>query len=146
MKIWTDRQGNKLTFSEFMERWKEGMKGVTPLQQVKWQISSTWIILIGELIGLVMCIISFKNLWWLGIILIGALFNTVVQLLGVWQKKTAFEQIVELRATMDKIEPIGDSDDIIISTDGREKQGMSNKSIHLSQEECLKQKGGYEQK
>jgi len=51
------------------------------------QLWSTVIILIGVLCGLVITFFAIKNLWWLTIILTGAAFNTLVQLLGLWQKK-----------------------------------------------------------
>jgi len=51
------------------------------------QVYSTWIILIGILCGIVMTALAFKNVWWLTIILIGALFNTSIQMLGLIQKK-----------------------------------------------------------
>lgn len=86
MHFWKDREGNKLTFKEFLARWKTGLQAVTPLQQVVWQMWSTWIILIGIVCGIVISCFAFKQVWWLTIILIGAFFNTSVQMLGLWQK------------------------------------------------------------
>ena len=77
----------KMNIKTFLEHWKQGINGVTTFQQVKMQISSTWIIIIGLLCGITMCIIGFKTLWWLLIILVGGLFNTLIQLLGLVQKK-----------------------------------------------------------
>jgi len=87
MKIWTDREGNKLTFKEFMQRWKEGIEGITPVQQTVTQIYSTVITLIGIIAGIVITIINIETTWWLLIILVGAFGNTSVQLLGLYQKK-----------------------------------------------------------
>lgn len=92
VKVWTDKEGNKLTPKEFLSRWKEGMKGITPLQQVKTQMFGTRIILLGLLCGIIFCIMGIKNLWWLLIILVGGLFNTLVQYLGLWQKKNIYVQ------------------------------------------------------
>lgn len=93
MKIWKDKNGIKLTPKQFLERWKKGMQGVTPLQQTLLQVRSTWIMVIGILAGIFISIIGFKTLWWLLIILIGALGNTSVQLLGLVQKKNLLKQL-----------------------------------------------------
>ncbi|MCH7851035.1 MAG: hypothetical protein IH845_05320 [Nanoarchaeota archaeon] len=93
MKIWTDREGNKVTPKEFIDRWKLGLQGVTPLQQVTQQVRSTWIIIIGVAAGIVVSIIAIKTLWWLLIILVGAMFNTIIQQIGLWQKKTLLERL-----------------------------------------------------
>jgi len=88
-----DKEGNKLTFKEFMDRWKKGIEGITPLQKLKTQINGTKIMLIGLLAGLVVSIIGFKKLWWVGIILIGALFNTVVQYLSLMQQRRLLQNL-----------------------------------------------------
>jgi hypothetical protein len=87
MKIWKDRQGNKLTLRQFLTRWKTGLQGVTPFQQTKMQIWSMIIIIIGIVCGFVITLFAIQTLWWLTIILGGAFFNSIVQLLGLWQKK-----------------------------------------------------------
>lgn len=89
--FWKDRAGNKLTFREFMQRWKKGIDGINPYQQTNSQIWGTIIIVIGILCGLVICIVGIKRLWWLGIILLGALFNTCISYIGLKQKKKALE-------------------------------------------------------
>ena len=92
MKFWKDKQGNELTFKEFMARWKDGLTRVTGLQQVKIQIKSTWIMVIGLLAGIFIAILGIERLWWLLIILVGGLGNTLMQLLGLWQKKKLLEK------------------------------------------------------
>ena len=87
MKFWKDKFGKELTFKEFLQRWRRGMENVTPLQQVNLQINATFIIIIGLCAGIVISIIGIKNLWWLMLILIGGLFNTLIQMLGLWQRK-----------------------------------------------------------
>ena len=87
MTFWKDKAGNKLTFKQFMQRWRLGIESVDVLAQTKMQIWSTWIILIGIVCGIVMTAIAFKSAWWLTIILVGALFNTSIQMLGLIQKK-----------------------------------------------------------
>jgi len=91
--FWKDKDGNNLTYKQFMNRWKEGLKGVTPYQQTKMQLNSTYIMLIGILCGFVITLFNLKNLWWLTIILGAAFFNTGVSALGLWQKKIALGNI-----------------------------------------------------
>jgi len=92
MSFWCDKAGNELTFKEFMQRWKNGIESVNVLQQTKMQVWSTWIILVGIICGIVMTAIAFKTAWWLTVILIGALFNTSIQMLGLWQKKQLLQR------------------------------------------------------
>ena len=89
------RDGELITWKEFMKRWKQGIEGVSVLQQTKSQLTSTRIILVGIVAGLVITLMAAKTLWWLAIILFGALFNTLVQYLGVWQKKQMLQRLEE---------------------------------------------------
>lgn len=93
MKIFKDKEGKKLTYKEFTERWKKGVEGITPLQKIKTQVGGTKIMLIGLIAGLVISIIGWKNLWWVAIILVGALFNTGVQFLGLIQQRKLLENL-----------------------------------------------------
>ena len=104
-KFWKDKKGNKLTYRQFMSRWKEGMMGITPYQQTKMQLNSTYIILIGILCGFVVTFFNLKNLWWLTIILGAAFFNTSISALGLWQKKIALQNIetVDIDDIMNKL-------------------------------------------
>ena len=87
MAFWTDKAGNKLTFSEFKERWKQGIAKVSQLQQVNASINFTWLTLVGLLCGIVVSAWQFNTLWWLTIILVAAFGNTGVGMLGLWQKR-----------------------------------------------------------
>ena len=87
----------RMNLKTFLMHWKQGINGITIMQQVKMQISSTWIIIIGLLCGITMCIIGFKTLWWLLIILVGGLFNTLIQLLGLVQKKSQIMMFEDLQ-------------------------------------------------
>jgi len=84
-----DKSGKEVSFKEFMQRWKKGMQGVTQYQQVKMQLNSTYIMLIGILCGFIITCLDLGNLWWLSIILGAAFFNTGVSALGLWQRKIA---------------------------------------------------------
>jgi len=90
-----DKQRNSLTWKEFFKKWKEGIDGITPLQKIKTQIIATRIQLLGLILGLIVTFIGYKNLWWVGIILIGALINTAVQYLGLSQQKKQLNQFEE---------------------------------------------------
>ena len=90
-----DKFGNQLTWKQYMDRWKNGIDKVNPYQQTLIQINSTYIMVFGILAGIVICIIGIKNLWWLLIILTGALGNTLVQLLGLYQKKNLLKLVFE---------------------------------------------------
>ena len=81
------KSGEQITWKEFFHRWKIGMESITPLQQTKMQINSTWIIIIGLIAGIVISAMNIKTLWWLLLILVGGLGNTAVQQMGLLQKK-----------------------------------------------------------
>jgi len=87
MRFWKDKKGKELTFKEFMGRWKEGFSNITPLQKTKTQLFGTKISLLGVFLGLIISIIGYKNLWWVGLILLGALINMGVQYLGLTQQR-----------------------------------------------------------
>ena len=93
----TTKSGEKISWKEFMKRWKKGIEGITPYQQVKMTIRSTWIVVIGLVAGIVVSCFNLKNLWWLMIILVGGLFNTLIIQLGNYQKhkilKTMYDPI-----------------------------------------------------
>ena len=93
MSFWKDKDGNKLTRKEFMDRWKSGIQSVTPLQQIKIQVRSTIIMLVGILTGIIVTLFNIKTLWWVLIILVGVFGVTLMQFLGLLQKKKALEDI-----------------------------------------------------
>ena len=93
LKVWTDKQGNKLTAKEFMERWRQGIEGLTPLQVTKTHLRSLKVALIGILLGLYYSVMAFKQLYWLFVILLGSLGIMLSQWVAIWQKKKALEEI-----------------------------------------------------
>ena len=96
------KAGERITWKEFFKRWGRGIEAITPLQQVKGQIQSTWIIIIGITIGLIFCLLSIRNLWWLGIILFGALGNSLITLIGLTQKKRMLNQFnIQIKQAME---------------------------------------------
>lgn len=96
MTFWKDKEGNELTFKEFMSRWKSGIQSVTPLQQIKIQVRSTKIILFGILAGIIVTIFKIDMLWWVLIILIGVFGVTSMQFLELLQKKKMLEDMEEI--------------------------------------------------
>lgn len=91
MKIWKDKKGNKLTAKEFVQRWKEGIERVTPLQQTQNQINGFILVLVGELWGIYYSILAW-NLW-LSTMLIGGFMITKAQLTGTYQKKLILKKL-----------------------------------------------------
>lgn len=77
----------------FMEKWKEGMASIPPLNLTKIQIRSSWIMIVGILAGLVIAIINYTTIWWLGIVLAGALMNALVVLIGQYKNKYALMEL-----------------------------------------------------
>jgi len=86
-----DKEGNYLTIKQFMKRWGEGIKEVTPLQQTRISFIGSWFVMVGVIIGLITTLLT--KTWWLFIILLGSLFITGVGLLGTWQKYSALKKI-----------------------------------------------------
>jgi hypothetical protein len=79
-----DKNGNYLTWAEFMARWKSGMESVTPLQQTRIGMLGYIAIFAGILWGIV--VTAMINQWWLFTILIGSLVVSGVQFFGTMQK------------------------------------------------------------
>ena len=95
MTFWKDKQGKELTRKEFMDRWKQGISEVTPYQQVKMQVRSTYLMIAGFIAGIIITILSIKTLWWLLLILVGGLGINISQLLAMKQKLKAFKLLEE---------------------------------------------------
>lgn len=79
----------------FLKRWKEGIRQITPLQTARITYQNTWIVLAGILCGIVASILSIKQYWWLLIILVAALVNTIIVQIGNYQKYAALKTIEE---------------------------------------------------
>lgn len=96
VKVWKDANGRWIDAKEFKERFSKGVQQVTPLQQVNSQVLFSWITIIGIVCGMVVCIINAKTLWWLGIILVAALGNSAVGLIGLYQRKIQLDNIQKM--------------------------------------------------
>ena len=86
-----DKEGNKLTWKEFFKKWKQGIDGVTVMQQVKMQIQSTYIMILGMILGIIVSGADYKHYWWIMVVLIGGIFNTGISLITLYQKKHQLE-------------------------------------------------------
>lgn len=82
--------------AEFLDKWKRGVLSVTELQKIKIQIRSTWIVILGIVLGLIIMFFNPKTWFWMIIVLIGAFLNTVVSIIGLYQKKIWLEKIQEV--------------------------------------------------
>lgn len=86
-----DRLGNNITFKEFFQRWKQGINGITAVQQssaVQW---GHYILIIGIIWGLIYSFI--QGFYWLSVIMIGTLIINIFGLIGVIQKHTFLKQM-----------------------------------------------------
>lgn len=92
MKLqYKDKEGKPVTTKEFIQRWKEGIKNITPIQQIQSLIVGSIIVLIGILWGLIFSIILKQ--WWLVIILIGSFIVSFWGLYGNWQKLLLLKKV-----------------------------------------------------
>lgn len=92
-----------MTPKQFFTRWGDGIKKVTPFQQIKVALVGSSIILIGIILGVFVSIST--KLWWLLIILIGTLIVQGVGLLGSVQKYLTFKKIEEMTKHLDNDKP-----------------------------------------
>lgn len=95
-----DKNGKEVSGKEFMKRWVEGMKAITPLQQTKISLWSNLLVVVGILIGLYSTFIL--KTWWLFIILLGSLFLVLIQILGLWQKYMALKEVNKFMEEQEK--------------------------------------------
>jgi len=94
-----DKYGNKLTVKEYFKRWGEGINGITPIQKLKTQLTGTGISLIGLFCGLAISIYGWNKLWWVGIILTGAILVTGIQYLGFKQQYNQLKNLEKAEET-----------------------------------------------
>jgi hypothetical protein len=87
-----DKTGKEYTYKEFISKWKEGIEGITPLQQTKSQINGTRLMLVGLLCGIVVLAFKITTTWWIEIILAAGLFNTYISLIGLKQKRNVLQK------------------------------------------------------
>jgi hypothetical protein len=135
MKFLKDKAGNKLTFKEFMHRWKIGIEGITPKQQLKTQLNSTLIMLIGIVAGFIVSLFNLKSFWWGTLILAGAFGNTIVQYIALYQRKRLLDsfggEVRELTGVFERIDE--QEQEEVILVEGKERKGMSSCGIKVEE-------------
>ncbi len=127
MKIWKDKEGNKLTYKEFIDRWKKGVGEITPLQKLRTQLTGTRISLTGIFLGICVTLYGWENLWWVAIILIGAFITTGVSYLGIEKQRNRLLKHEEDCEEMSMDELM--EEDVVAVVDGEEQEGMSSLGI-----------------
>lgn len=95
VKIWRDRKGKWITINEFLQRFLQGVEGITAMQQVKTQMWSMIPVFGGIIWGIVFTYLS--KTYWMTLILIGTLPITIIQFVGMFQKYRNFKKIEKLR-------------------------------------------------
>ena len=80
-----------MTPKEFMVRWAEGIRKITPMQTIRVTLIGSSIILVGIILGIV--VTAFYKQWWLLIILVGSLIVQGLSFIGTVQKYLAFKRI-----------------------------------------------------
>ena len=87
-----------------MSRWKNGIEGITPLQQAKTNIMGTSITLIGIFSGIVInALVRMENQWiWIEIILTGSLILVVIQMITGLQKYWKFKEVDKIQQEFEK--------------------------------------------
>ena len=95
-----------MKIKQFFKRWKEGIEGITKKQQIKMQVQSMYIMLLGISLGIMISMINLKDLYWLLIILIGGYFNATIGILSLMQQYRMIKKIENLTFESE-IKPIG---------------------------------------
>lgn len=98
--FWKARNGDKLTFKQFLKRWKAGVEGITPIQQTKTTLWSYPLVVGGEVTGIIIMIV--RQEWWLLLILLGSLPITLMAVVSTWQKYKAQKRVRDTMKEMEK--------------------------------------------
>lgn len=98
--FWKSKSGEELKFKEFLSRWKDGMEGITPLQQTRTTLWSFFPLVFGVMWGLVVTLMS--GTYWMSLILGATLPITSIQVLSTWQKYRRLKLIHEATKDLGK--------------------------------------------
>ncbi len=87
-----------------MKRWKEGVEGISPIQQSRTTILGNWITLSGILAGIIInALVRVKNQWiWIEVILLGSLVLVVIQMIGGLQKYWRFKEVDKIQKKLEE--------------------------------------------
>jgi hypothetical protein len=97
--FWKARDGEQLTFRQFLGRWGKGIEGITPLQQTKTSLLGFPLIYGGTITGIIIMIL--RKEWWLLLILVGSLPILTMSLVSTLQKYITQKKIYQ---TMKELE------------------------------------------
>jgi len=95
--FWKTKSKEKLSFKEFMKRWKGGIEGITPLQATKTQLMGIWITISGIIAGIIInCLVRIQYQWiWITVILSGSFILVIINFISTLQKYWKFKKIEE---------------------------------------------------
>lgn len=102
---WKTKDGEVISWKEFFKRWGQGIEGISQLQKLKAQNNGYFLQLIGLLLGFVVAVLNYESLWWLAIVLFGALIVTGVAKIGVKQQMIQL-QLLELESEERSLEEL----------------------------------------
>ena len=88
--FWRARDGEELSFRQFMKRWKDGVINITPLQQTKTTLWSFIPVFAGIIWGIVITLLS--GIYWMSLILAGSFPITFIQFISNIQKYKSQKQ------------------------------------------------------
>jgi len=104
-----DKEGNKITMKEFIQRWKIGIQNITPVQKLSNDSRATFVTLIGFIISLIALII-FRDqmpIIWLtyGLILIfvGSVWSNLIKWLTLNQQLKLFKNLDSSALDLNKV-------------------------------------------
>lgn len=92
--FWKDKQGNKVTAKEFCQRFKEGVQGITPLQQKRISLWSMLPLFGGLFWGIAVTFIA--KIYWLCLLLSASLPITTIQLISTLQQYWSIKKVEEV--------------------------------------------------
>ena len=130
-----DNAGEKVKTKDFFQRWKDGIEGISPLQQSRTSLMGNWIVLSGVLGGMIInALVRISTQWiWIEVILLGSLVLVVMQMIGglqkYWKFKLAEKVQKQFEADMKKFE----GKDCEMSVEGKQKEGMSAMGIQVEE-------------
>ncbi len=95
----TTKSGEKISWKEWMKRWKQGIEGITPIQRLKNELISSYIGFVGNLICIA-CLIIFRDkllVQWFSygliLIFIGTTWSTGIKILTTRQQLKFFKNM-----------------------------------------------------
>ena len=108
----TTKSGEKITWKEFMSRWKKGIEGMTPVQKVTNELRGTFISLLGYIVSIIAVIWKREAIGLLayGLILIflGSIISTGLKYIALRQQlksmKDTTNQSINIEDLLNKME------------------------------------------